>query len=86
MGYETLEGVVVEPEKAPEPGGFGNGLCLKIDDGRLVELVVDSMARQTSIAMMWAESRDEFAPHIGQRVRVSGYLGGRTLYDAQVVS
>jgi hypothetical protein len=87
MPEVELEGVVVakDPNRftPSEPSPF-DGLYLHTDDGRLLELVGDSMATQMSIEMMWRRSRREFEMCLGQRVTVQGYLSRRTLYSARV--
>jgi hypothetical protein len=61
-----------------------DGLYLKTDDGRLLELVAGSMAQQIPVEMMWRQSRKHFEPFLGQQVTVQGYLSRRTIYGALV--
>jgi hypothetical protein len=61
-----------------------DGLYLQTDDGRLLELIRDSMAAQVSIDFMWRRSRHYFEPYLNKRVTVSGYLSRRTIYSANI--
>jgi len=82
-----LQGVVVAKDpKNPLPSepSSSDGLYLQTDDGRLLELIGDSMATQMPIDVMWQRSREEFEAYLGQRVTVQGYLSRRTLYSARV--
>ena len=82
-----LQGVVVAQDAnnplLSEPSKF-DGLYLQTEDGRLLELIGDSMATQMSIDIMWRRSRIEFEAFLGQRVTMHGYLSRRTLYSARV--
>ena len=61
-----------------------DGLYLRTDDGRLLELVRNNMATQMSIEYMWRQSRQSFEAYLGQHVTVQGYLSRRTIYSARV--
>jgi hypothetical protein len=82
-----LQGVVVAQDPnnplPSEPSSF-DGLYLQTDDGRLLELVGDSMATQMPIDVMWRRSRGEFEVFLGQQVTVQGYLSRRTIYSARI--
>jgi len=82
-----LQGVVVAQDPANPlsiEASPHDGLYLQTDDGRLLELIRDSMATQVSIDYMWRRSRHSFEAYLGQRVSVRGYLSRRTLYSAMV--
>ena len=87
MPNVELTGTVVDhdPNAPIQAAQTTDGLYLQTDDGNLVQLVTDFMARQTSIAVMWSESREDFEPYLGKRITVAGYRSGRTLYSAVVV-
>lgn len=86
MPQIELTGTVVEQDSnSPfEMDTSHDGLYLKTDDGRLLELVTGSMAQQIPVEMMWRQSRKHFEPFLGQTVTVQGYLSSRTIYGAMV--
>ena len=75
-----LTGVVTDKDAGGIPSD--KGLYLRTDDGKHVELISGSMAQQLSLAMMWAQSRQDFEASLGQRVTVQGYLSRGRLYSA----
>jgi hypothetical protein len=89
MPGSMLEGVVVD--NAPEDPALAamdtrDGLYLKLDDGRLIELVTHAMPTQMPLEVMWRQSRRTFEPLLGKRAAIEGYLSRRTLFSARVVS
>jgi hypothetical protein len=83
-----LQGVVVaqdSPDPLPVKASPHDGLYLQTDDGRMLELIDNSMAAQMPVHVMWRQSRARFETYLGQRVTVQGYLVRRTVYSARVI-
>ena len=78
-----LTGVVTDKDANGLPSA--QGLYLRTDDGKHVQLITGPMMQQMSLAAMWAQSRDEFAARLGERITVQGYLSYSQLYSAMPV-
>ena len=85
MAQEVLDGEVVESvPDSPFPTDPSGGLYLLTDDGRGYALIAESMAAQMPLDALHRQSRKDFEGYLGQKVRVSGYVSGNTIFGAVV--
>ena len=82
-GNITITGVVVE-QTAPDglSVSSGEGLYLQIDNGEKFRLINAGMMTQMPVDILHLQSRQTFEPYLGEKITVSGYRSGSSIYNA----